>query len=279
MQVSADPNSVGVDIVSLSVVRLEMLVGEMTVAVGSAFPWSAGDHTCLVTAWHNLTGTHPATGKSLAASGARPDRVRAHFKTAQVQTDMVLHVDLYDPDGSARWLVHPAVGEAVDVAIIPIPGRLPPAILGKPIDSLESSNMATPVGMDAFIVGFPKGLAENGLPIWKRASIATEPKLFADEPARRRVLVDSASREGMSGAPVFARTLGAYVGEHGGIIMDKPITMRFVGLYSGRLAAQDSLDAQLGIVWPAPLITRIVKEGVVDTFERDGSFVPKPSDA
>ena len=33
---------------------------------------------------------------------------------------------------------------------------------------------------------------------------------------------------------------------------------KFVGVYSGRLAAADPLDAQLGIAWPASLVSEIV---------------------
>jgi hypothetical protein len=39
---------------------------------------------------------------------------------------------------------------------------------------------------------------------------------------------------------------------------------KFIGVYSGRLASQDPLDAQLGFVWPASLIPEIIAGGRVD---------------
>ncbi|MDX3910889.1 MAG: trypsin-like peptidase domain-containing protein [Sphingobium sp.] len=275
MQTSDDPNSVHVDVLSLSAVRLDMIFDEMVAAAGTGFLWERGAHVLLVTAWHNVTGTHPHTGLSLSKTGIRPNKIRAHFRTSQPQIDQVLVMPLYHEDGAANWLIHPDAGEVVDVAVMVIPVPLPPSVLAQPVNKIAQSKMATPVGTDAFIVGYPKGLSDFGLPIWKRASIATEPKMFADESDRRRVLVDSASREGMSGSPVVARTLGAYVAESGTVTIDQPINMRFLGVYSGRLQGKDTLDAQLGIVWPGPLIDRIIDNGVIDRFKLDGAYAPR----
>ena len=54
-----------------------------------------------------------------------------------------------------------------------------------------------------FVLGYPKGISGGrGFPIWKRASIATEPDIQHD--GLPKLLVDTATREGMSGAPVVA---------------------------------------------------------------------------
>jgi hypothetical protein len=96
--------------------------------------------------------------------------------------------------------------------------------------------------------------------------------MFADLPDRRRVLIDSATREGMSGAPVVARSIGGYLHENGAFTLGEGISTRPIGVYSGRLATQDDMDAQIGIVWPFPLIERIMDSGVMDTFELNGAF-------
>ena len=44
---------------------------------------------------------------------------------------------------------------------------------------------------------------------------------------------------------------------------------KFVGVYSGRLATNDPLDAQLGLVWPASSINDIVSGQSLD-----GAFAP-----
>jgi hypothetical protein len=60
-------------------------------------------------------------------------------------------------------------------------------------------------GMDCFILGFPENLiGAANTPIWKRASIASEP--YQQFP----YYVDSATRKGMSGAPVIARHTGIF---------------------------------------------------------------------
>jgi len=70
--------------------------------------------------------------------------------------------------------------------------------------------MAPLIGMDAFILGFPKGIAHQQLlPIWKRGSIATEPEIPREDDLPV-FLVDTATREGMSGAPVLLRSFSGY---------------------------------------------------------------------
>jgi hypothetical protein len=39
---------------------------------------------------------------------------------------------------------------------------------------------------------------------------------------------------------------------------------RFIGVYSGRFAAADPLDAQLGFAWPAALLAEIISGGKRD---------------
>jgi hypothetical protein len=40
---------------------------------------------------------------------------------------------------------------------------------------------------------------------------------------------------------------------------------KFIGVYSGRLATSDPLDAQLGLTWPASLVPEIVSGGLIDS--------------
>lgn len=59
------------------------------------------------------------------------------------------------------------------------------------------------VATDVFVLGYPKGISGGGeFPIWKRASIATEPDIQLG--TLPKMLVDTATREGMLGAPVIA---------------------------------------------------------------------------
>jgi hypothetical protein len=40
--------------------------------------------------------------------------------------------------------------------------------------------------------------------------------------------------------------------------MGDPLKTKFLGVYSGRLTSPDPLDAQLGMMWPAALLSEIV---------------------
>ncbi len=118
----------------------------------------------------------------------------------------------------------------------------------------ETHDMAFSVGLDVFVVGFPLSLTKQGLfPIWKRGSVASEPKFLADE--LPIFLIDTATKEGMSGSPVFIRTRGAIL-ENGDMLGDG-IHTRFIGVYSGRYG-KDKLEAQLGRAWHRMLIDQVI---------------------
>jgi hypothetical protein len=100
------------------------------------------------------------------------------------------------------------------------------------------------------------GLSGEGLPVWKRGSIAAEPEVVA---AGAPLFIDTASRLGMSGSPVIRRSRGSHALE-GNEVSIGGIATRFVGVYSGRLTSADPLDAQLGLCWPALLVSDVIKE-------------------
>ena len=103
------------------------------------------------------------------------------------------------------------------------------------------------------------------IPIWKRASIATEPSLPAfNEPC---FLVDSATREGMSGSPVVAYATSArhypHLAVNSGEITPETILLykpglAFLGIYSGRIGVGDLFEAQIGKVWYASVIDEML---------------------
>ena len=116
--------------------------------------------------------------------------------------------------------------------------------------------MPIDIGDDVFVLGYPKGIDGGGeFPVWKKASIATEPEIARAGP--RHMLVDTATRQGMSGAPVI-KVLGAAIRTPGAR------SRRFLGGYSGRLGPSE-VEAQLGKVWDAPLIDAIIRHGVGGT--------------
>jgi len=112
-------------------------------------------------------------------------------------------------------------------------------------------------GQDVFIVGYPFGpITGTPLPIWKRGSIASEPRMHIG--GLRKVFVDAATRRGMSGSFVVAQHNGLFH-PHG-----KPsffgVARRLLGIYSGRVWPSED-EAQLGIVWHREEIDKTVEKG------------------
>jgi hypothetical protein len=102
------------------------------------------------------------------------------------------------------------------------------------------------------VVGFPQGLADRSqpnyvLPIYKGAQIASEP--YIDFKGRPVVVIDSTTRPGMSGSPVFVQVLtldGRYV------------RGRLLGIYAGRYRDSDNReDSARGFVFKPRVITEI----------------------
>jgi len=77
-------------------------------------------------------------------------------------------------------------------------------------------------------------------------------------------LIDTASRPGMSGAPVIRRSWGYHEMDNGHFLGGESALTMMIGIYSGRKVAKDPLDAQLGIVWPREMIIETVVMGQRD---------------
>jgi hypothetical protein len=153
-----------------------------------------------------------------------------------------------------RWLEHAVHGSKVDVVAVPfeVPGWAE-------IHTINVVNtaprMLLRVSMEVFVLGYPRGIGGGrGFPIWKRASIATEPEIDLD--GRPKLLIDCATREGMSGGPVIAVAHWGFEAEPRFLAMGDH-AYRFVGIYSGRLGA-DEMKAQLGIVWKSRVVDEIL---------------------
>src|ERR1700730_7207839 len=109
--------------------------------------------------------------------------------------------------------------------------------------------------MGVFILGYPFGNTPPSFPRLEAGRIASEPDLV--RLSEGYYLVDTASRPGMSGAPVILRSwTNDYI--EGGMraLSDEPAT-NLIGVYSGRLATP-SEDAQIGMVWHESYITDII---------------------
>jgi hypothetical protein len=117
---------------------------------------------------------------------------------------------------------------------------------------------------DLFVVGFPYGLMAGApVPLWKRGTIALDPNF--DPEGLPKLLIDTATREGMSGSVAVARhvIVGRAYNRKDGTAAPIPLyaTMHIVaGVYSGR-HHPDFEKAQLGIVWKRHVIEDLVTSG------------------
>ena len=151
-------------------------------------------------------------------------------------------------------------GRNVDVVALPV--LCATGLTSYPINRMSSTQeLNVRIGQDVFIIGYPFGLSlAGGLPVWKRASVATEPAF--DLGRLPKLMIDTASRSGMSGSPVVRRQYGQYQAEDGGFVVTTGAATKLLGVYSGRICADDELKAQLGIVWKADVIEEIISQGV-----------------
>ncbi|MBI4135123.1 trypsin-like peptidase domain-containing protein [Candidatus Uhrbacteria bacterium] len=256
-----------IDPLSASPLYLNARFGDHQIAVGTGFPYEYENQLFLVTNWHVLTGRNPDTGQPLdSETGAIPDRVRILFHDSKQlgwwRADDVL---LNDENGNPMWFQHPTLGQKIDVVAISL--KCPMGLKVFPLNSNKlAEDMQLSIGQDVFILGFPLGIRAGGVfPVWKRASIASEPALPLDD--LPMILVDTATYEGMSGAPVLARSWGSYLDIHNTVRMGAGIYTQFVGIYSGRKKGADSEIAQIGIVWKKETINEILAAKAKGSFE------------
>lgn len=241
-------------------------------ALATGSYWLDDNAWYLITNWHNVTGCHPVTHEAMSPeTGFLP----THVKFSYVEADKVENIEgqyvlkwgakiapLYDSDNNPLWLEHPRYGHAVDVVALKLF-----------VDSAENANIfSMPInkhpnwfainlapGDDCFVLGYPKNLdAGFHLPLWKRASIASEPSI--DHGGLPKLLIDAATRQGMSGAPVIAVSNGYHVPIDGKGVQDGVLgrVKSFVGIYSGR-TDDDQLGVQIGVVWKASVIEEILR--------------------
>jgi len=230
---------------------------------GTGFIYEFAGQPYLVTNWHNVTGRDPITAKCLSETLAVPDMVSTMFRDRdQPAICRREELQLYSDDRmeNPSWYEHPVYGRAVDVVVIPLPDALANGYKLFPLNSIAfDTEYKEEVADDAFVVGYPfSDTTYLQLPIWKRASIASEPDVDIDR--LPKLFIDTATRPGLSGSPVIMQRVGIH-GMDGKQVTPSTVIGRirsFLGVYSGRIGS-DELKAQLGIVWKARVISEIIE--------------------
>lgn len=262
---------------SAAACRIELFCGEILLGQGTAFFDEAiNGRRYLFTNWHCVTGRSPTTGRPQSKDGITPDSIVIYLHRFLGRDGIdflhpIPHRLPIEYRSGTKWLMHPS-GQKIDIVAHELDlSMVEPTPLGAYISRLQSShNAIVQVGAEVFILGFPRGLTPTGsLPIWKKGSIASEPAHFADgEPC---FWVDSATREGMSGSPVFVRRLNNNSFDNVTIESEARLVasehLNFCGIYSGRIGVSDLLEAQIGKVWNPACMSQIVNSGVALDYE------------
>lgn len=225
-----------IDRLSLATVPITTFFNDLLLSEATGFVWKRHDRLYLITNWHVASATDFFTGHLLLKGGSRPNKFRCAFIINVGRYDReLIELPVRDENDDPLWLIHTTQERhSVDIVALPLDGsafRKQAAVL--PINDIAPARLAIGVGMDVFILGYPFGPAPPSFPIWKRGSIASEPDLV--KLTGGRYLIDSATRPGMSGAPVILRSWNNHVTESDAFVAttEGPID-QIIGVYSGR---------------------------------------------
>lgn len=224
----------------------------------------------LISNWHVFSGRNVYTGQSLHG-GHIPNYIYVYLPSKKGYPDRDERTEIpledEDEDGLPLWIQHEK-GQFVDLAGIEL--DLPDKSSREmyPINNFFSNeSMCLMIGLDTFILGYPLGITSNKhYPVWKRATLASEPNF--DVHNKKIILVDTASAPGMSGAPVILRSIQTYLDEKNEFVFDVGVHTKFIGVYSGRLQQGDlvtqsgTVETQIGILWKAELVVEMISSPV-----------------
>ncbi len=159
--------------------------------------------------------------------------------------------NLLDEHGKAKWFEHPTLAGRADLVAIPLAQT--DNVRFNPLDlELRKTDMRVGPGDSVSIVGFPFGRAQGaGLAIWKTGTVASD--LSVDYNGRPMFLMDTTSRPGMSGSPVYAVRSGAFAASGGRLMsMSDGTAKKFLGVYS-----EQDREAEVGGVWKAEALVAL----------------------
>ena len=253
--------------------------GSEYVTRATGFLYKRNDELYLVTNLHVASGRNIFTQQTLENTGALPTSITfipsVIDKIGQVSktTAFELVVPLYDEQKNPLWLVHPKFKRTVDVAAIPI------RLINTPLHNGEEFYCINEVSLhndlifevtdDVFVVGYPYGRGSIfttvlPIPVWKRASIASEISVnyYLDE--RPVFLIDTTTKVGMSGSPVIGIAKGVIQTTNGSLSIGSGYAMQLMGIYSGRVDGEQKDDSCLGLVWKKELIDEIIDGNIRD---------------
>ena len=262
-----------IDELSVCAVSLDISFSDTALGTATGFFFESNERIYLVSNWHVFSGREPATGQPKdKKNGLTPNHISLRFHpTDDLLIIAKMSIPLVNNDESPVWIQHKIHGKNVDVAAIEIDLQAYSKEVGRKMEVFainkvsQVHDMKIPPGSDVVVLGFPLGIMKTGLfPVWKRASVATEMDFDID--GLPSFIIDTATREGMSGSPVFARSTNSYITRSNSMSMGSGPYNQFLGVYSGRYVGGID-EAHLGKVWKKKLIDEIAVDPASGTFE------------
>lgn len=245
-----------------------MISNENKITNATCFFTKRNEKIYLVTNWHVVAGKNADTGECLDKWARIPDKLRIYLPKLQENEEICYnseyHIDvrLYDDEGNKLWLEKRVGNRWIDVAVIPCENF--DDYLYLPIEEAEeifNENTKCFIASEIYIIGFPFGNDYGYRPIWKKASVASEPEINIE--GLPYFFADTATKDGMSGSPViiYEKRFNPVVDKEQRVTTHKT---KFVGIYSGRIGANaiSRNDAQLGRVWKESVIQEIIDENI-----------------
>lgn len=267
--------------------QILQLDSEGLLGAGTGFFYEHEGQSFLITNWHVITGISPSEKTAMNQHGRTPEHFQVKFFTLHpdgVHTATVAQqVEIHDADGP-KWYEHPDLGSDCDVVALPLerPSSCPQSY-HTPANRIYPKRIPVRPGNTVFVVGYPLALSVGpGFPLLKSGYIASEPTMgvriggelslvggLAGVPDLPAFFLDSQTRSGMSGSPVFAHYTGIWNSHDLYTASDEsgnfPLTDRtafgegreFVGCYSGRAMGSSEHEAALGLCWNVNAIEAI----------------------
>lgn len=244
---------------------------------GTGFLYEKNNFVFLITNRHVVT-TRDLDNNPLPSVNISTKPTSVEFFTSLFRKDIttghmdvkkgkeICKVELYDATNQPIWLKHPTL--KIDVVAIPMYEKDPPRNnFSEGQLCINNSirfddRMVINISDDVFVVGYPFGRTageRSPLPIWKRATIASEPLDDYYQDGRKTFLIDTTTRSGMSGSPVIRKSnVLHYPGRHTRVCVTDRENYKFLGIYSARIDGDNEADSYLGLVWKKELIEEII---------------------
>lgn len=279
-------------------------------STGTAFFYFCENSWFLITNWHNLSGRHFLSKEPLSRPPKLPTHIEAHL-SAYIASNLSLadnsfttvsqRVDIYR-DMQPLWFEHPTLGSLCDVIALPMerPASCP-QFMHNAANLIGKTRIPVLPGGNAFVIGFPQSLSVGfGLPLWKSGFIASEPHYgittggaissiggLSGGTELPAFFLDTQTREGMSGAPVFASHSGTWNTNQPYEKLDSESAefwssddiaiahsaIEFIGCYSARIGKAEE-GAALGLCWPENVLHLICSSKVVGAHPQVSSVAP-----